>query len=180
MTKNIRFSFFALFFIILSTLFIYSCEQSAISPDQSRASHLKIFLTDNPGNYDQVNIDLSEVWVKIKDSTSFYSLQTNQGVYDLLQLQNGLDTLIVNDSLPAGELQEVRLILGPNNTIMVDSVIHDLKTPSSQQSGLKVKLNKVMVQDSLASITLDFDAGKSIVAKGNGTYSLKPVIKVLP
>ena len=180
MDKNIRVYFLALTLLFVSSIIIYSCERETVSPFANRSAKLQILLTDNPGNYDQVNIDLVEVWVKIKDSTHFYSLATNQGVYDLLQLQNGIDTTIVNDSLPPGEVQEVRLVLGNNNTIMVDSVIHDLKVPSGQKSGLKIKLNQVLVQDSLASITLDFDAGKSVVAKGNGTYSLKPVIKVLP
>ena len=140
---------------------------------------LQIFLTDDPGDYDQVNIDLQEVWVKVKDSSDFYILQTNQGIYDLLQLQNGLDTMIVNDSLPPGQVQELRLLLGPDNSIMVDSVLHEMKVPSGQQSGLKIKMNKILVQDSLATVTIDFDAGESVVEKGNGSFSLKPVIRVL-
>ena len=53
-----------------------------------------------------------------------------------------------------------------------------MDTPSAQQSGLKINLNKILVQDSLNDVLLDFDANESVVEKGNGGYSLKPVVRV--
>lgn len=159
---------------------IYACEENAVNPGaESPKSALQIRMTDNPDDYDQVNIDLQQVEVKYRDSSGFRSVNTYPGIYDLLQLQNGLDTVIVFDSIAVGELQQVRLILGPENTIMVDSVIHPMATPSAQQSGLKINLNRLMNQDSLNVVLLDFDAAESVVERGNGTYSLKPVIKVM-
>lgn len=64
-----------------------------------------------------------------------------------------------------------------DNSVMVDSVIHPLQTPSAQQSGLKIKIDKDLDLD-INTLTLDFDAEKSIVETGNGGYILKPVIKV--
>ena len=78
MNKNIRVCFLALTLLFVSSIIIYSCERETVSPFANRSAKLQILLTDNPGNYDQVNIDLVEVWVKIKDSTHFYSLATNQ------------------------------------------------------------------------------------------------------
>lgn len=185
MNRSISVLFLSVSLLVGLAFFSSSCESDTVLPSDSlspsaRSVPFKIYLTDDPGDYDQVNIDLAEVQVKIKDSTNFYTLQTYQGIYDLLQLQNGLDTLVVFDSLPPGELQEIRLVLGANNSIMVDSVLHDLKVPSGSTSGLKIKTNKVLIQDSLAALTVDFDAGASIVEKGNGTFSLKPVIRVMP
>lgn len=177
-----------IFFACIFSLFVIWLYQSCVPtevvspPDPTQGESpalLQIFLTDDPADYDQVNIDLQEVWVKIKDSTDLYLLQTNQGIYDLLQLQNGLDTLIATDSLPPGEALELRLVLGQDNSIMVDSTLHELKVPSAQQSGLKIKLQQILVQDSLSSVTIDFDAGKSVVEQGNGGFLLKPVIRVL-
>lgn len=79
--------------------------------------------------------------------------------------------------MPLVILKEMRLILGPNNTIMVDSVLHDLETPSAEQSGLKIKVDKNLSL-TLDSLTIDFDAKQSIVETGNGKFILKPVIRV--
>lgn len=169
------------FRLILSTLLVCSiltaCDQSSIDPNAK--SHIQIRLTDDPLDVDEVNIDLVQVSIKTKSTNGFVDLNTNAGIYDLLKYQAGQDTLIVNDSIPAGEIQEVRLLLGENNTIMVDSVIHPLKVPSAYTSGIKIKFNKIAVQDSLTTVTLDFDAQESVVEKGNGDYSLKPVIKAI-
>jgi hypothetical protein len=74
-------------------------------------------------------------------------------------------------------LKELRLILGPGNSVMKDSVLYDLDTPSAQQSGLKIKIDKSLGL-AFDSLTVDFDAEKSIVETGNGKFILKPVIRV--
>ncbi len=68
-------------------------------------------------------------------------------------------------------------MLGPDNTIMVDSFIHPLETPSAEASGLKVKIDKDLPLDPY-TIVLDIDAALSIHQLGNGDYQLKPVIKL--
>jgi hypothetical protein len=160
-----------------------ACRPDGVTPSGGEVGYLTIRLTDDPGDYQQVNIDLLQVRARMTPSgggSNWYDLQTQSGIYDLLTLQQGLDTLIVNDSLPPGELEELRLILGDNNTVMIDSVLRPLKVPSGSSSGLKIKLQQVLVRDSLSTVLLDFDAGASIVAKGNGGFNLKPVIRVLP
>lgn len=169
---------FPIWFPLLFLIGLSACDLQTVSPAEGKAV-VKVFLTDDPGDYQQVNIDLLQVRIKTKD-TSWVDLNTNQGVYDLLQYQAGDDTLIVNDSLPPGEIQELRLVLGEDNTIMVDSVMYPLTIPSGQSSGLKIKLQKLMVSDSLTDITIDFDVDESVVKTGNGTYQLKPVIKLVP
>lgn len=182
---RLTFSFFTLA-IALNTLFLlYSCQDEDIRPASgTQQAPIKIWLTDDPGDYQQVNIDLLQLQAKVLDDSTgesiWYDLATQAGTYDLLQLQNGLDTLVVNDSLPPGELKEIRLVLGEQNTIMVDSVLQPLKVPSGSTSGFKIKLNQMLIRDSLSQITIDFDAGESIVARGNSSYLLKPVIRVQP
>ncbi|MDW3649042.1 MAG: DUF4382 domain-containing protein [Bacteroidia bacterium] len=179
MMINSYYSRFIPLFILVLSLFA-ACEEGSLNPnDPNGKGLLQINLTDNPGDFDQVNIDLQQVEVKMRDSSGFQEVNTYAGIYDLLQLQDGVDTLIVRDSIPLNEIQQVRLILGADNSIMVDSILYPMDTPSAQQSGLKINLNRMMGQDSLNSVLLDFDAAESVVEKGNGTYSLKPVIKVL-
>ncbi len=169
-------------FPLLFLFGLWACEIQQVLPGNpvSGAARLIIYLTDNPGDYQQVNVDLQQVRIKIKDDSSWVDLNTNQGIYDLLQYQAGDDTLIVNDTLPPGEIQELRFVLGDSNSVMVDSVVYPLFVPSGSSSGLKIKLQKLMVSDSLTNVTLDFDAEKSVVKTGNSRYLLKPVINVLP
>ncbi len=77
-------------------------------------------LTDGPANLQEVNIDLKEVQVNfLKDTTDWITLSTITGIYNLLKLQNGVNTLISSAVLPAGTINELRLILGSNNSVKV-------------------------------------------------------------
>jgi hypothetical protein len=161
--------------VFCAALLIWACKKDNTPSDTTT---LNIHLTDGPGDYQEVNVDILEVRVKLADTSGpWVSLNTNAGIYNLLDFQNGVDTLIASGPVPLDVLKEVRLILGPNNTVMKDSVVYHLDTPSAEQSGLKIKIDKSLglVLDSL---TLDFDAAKSIVETGSGKFILKPVIKV--
>jgi hypothetical protein len=90
-----------------------------------------------------------------------------------------LDTLIATGDIDAGTVSQIRLILGPNNSVIVDGVVYPLSTPSADQSGLKLLVNRVFEPGVSYGILLDFDANQSIVLEGNGTYKLKPVIRTI-
>ena len=152
-----------------------SCKKDA---ENNTATTLNIRLTDGPGAYDQVNIDLLEIRVKTSDDTSkWLSIPTNAGVYNLLEFQNGIDTLIATGPVPLVTLKELRFVLGPNSTVMQDSMLYPLQTPSAESSGLKVKIDKSLSLN-LNTFVLDFDAEKSVHGTGSGKFILKPVIKL--
>ena len=163
------------FFItgILLLAILSGCSKTDISPGSVQ---LNFNLIDAPGDFQEVNIDI--VSVKIIHNDSIIELETNQGIYNLLEFVNGKDTLLVADEIPAGHLSQVRLVLGENNSVMVDSVLYDMKTPSAQQSGLKLNVHQEFVPGIQYEFTIDFDVDKSIVVTGNGKYNLKPVIRV--
>ncbi len=170
-----------LLLFVISGLF-YSCtsdeEPTPTRNSETEYSQMRITLTDAPGDYQQVNINVQQVRVQTVDS-SWVDLTTNAGFYDLLTLRNGIDTTIVKDSLTKGTyITQMRLVLGDSNNVMVDSNFYPLKVPSGSNSGYKVNFTDSLKADSLV-ITLDFDAEKSIIQQGNkNDYLLKPVIKV--
>jgi hypothetical protein len=140
-------------------------------------SYLTLRLTDAPAYYNAVNIDIQSVGVHV-DSGWYEFTLANPGVFDLISLSNGTSALLVsNASVPSGTINQMRLHLGTNNTIVVDGVTHDLKTPSGQSSGYKVKINAIIQPGASYVVMIDFDASKSIVKEGNGNYLLKPVIQ---
>ncbi|MBT8327504.1 MAG: DUF4382 domain-containing protein [Bacteroidia bacterium] len=160
----------------LTILGVVSCKENVeMSPDKAT---LAFRLTDAPCDYDNLFIDVQGIEIH-SDSNGWESLTPfNSGVYDILELTNGLDTLLCQVDLPAGTVSQIRLMLGENNSLVTGGTSYDLKTPSAQQSGLKLNLHKELLAGTSYTVWLDFDACKSIVQKGNGGYSLKPVIRV--
>ncbi|HYF31353.1 MAG TPA: DUF4382 domain-containing protein [Chitinophagaceae bacterium] len=139
---------------------------------------LKINMTDAPVNAEEVNIDLQAVRVNFTaDSSGWTDLDAIPGIYNLLGLQNGLDTLIAQGTVPAGMLKEIRLVLGSNNTIKVNGQVYPLIIPSGSESGLKIKVNKKLAAP-MDSLLVDFDAALSVHQEGTGDYKLRPVLKL--
>ena len=163
--------------VSVSLLFLIACSKESAS---DRPTALKVNMTDAPAAYDEVNVDLQEVRVKFRDGdslSSWMTMNTHAGIYDLLGLMNGVDTLIANDTLPTNQVKEIRLVLGSNNTIVVGGVSYPLQIPSGSESGLKIKVNKSL-SGSIDSLLIDFDAALSIHQTGTGDYQLKPVLKL--
>jgi len=139
---------------------------------------VKVRMTDAPAAYDQVNVDIIGVEFKVNSETTV-NLNVIAGIYNLLDFANGADTLIASADVPSGSLSQVRLILGPNNSVVVDGQPHPLSTPSAMQSGLKLNVHSTLQPGILYELLLDFDANQSIVVTGSGEYQLKPVIRVV-
>ncbi|MCD6013195.1 MAG: hypothetical protein K0Q79_3057 [Flavipsychrobacter sp.] len=134
-------------------------------------------LTDAPGDYDAVYIDIQQIVFKVAGRAEVVLIPNRPGIYNLLTFRNGLDTLLVNATVPAGTVEQIRLVLGSNSSIVVDGISYPLNTPSAQESGLKLNFHTTLDVNASYTIWLDFDAGKSILQTGSGTYKLKPVIR---
>jgi len=170
--KKVNFLFLGALIVSLSLL---SCSKSNNS---GAKSSLSVKMTDAPGPYNAVNIDLIGVEVT-GTNNSAVRLNVNNRMYNLLNFSNGKDTLIGTGTLDVGTVEQIRLILGPNSTVVVNNVSYPLSTPSAEQSGLKLQVHQTLVGGVAYSILLDFDANQSIVDMGNGTYKLKPVVRTI-
>ena len=155
---------------------------------------LGVSLTDAPScGYDAVNVTV----VKVRAHQSASAADTDGGwaditlsparKIDLLSLTNGVLTTLGETPLAAGHYTQLRLVLDPNTgNTLANSVVPTggvetaLVTPSAVQSGIKLVNEFDVVAGQRVDLVLDFDACKSIVKRGNGTYALKPVIKVIP
>ena len=155
---------------------------------------LGVSLTDAPAcGYDAVNVTVIKVRVNQSSSAS----DTDAGWTDitlnparkinLLSLTNGVLSNLGETPLTAGHYTQLRLVLDPNTAMgLANSVVPSggsetaLVTPSAVQSGIKLINEFDVASGQRVDLVLDFDACKSIVKRGNGTYALKPVIKVVP
>lgn len=144
------------------------------------STNFKIRMTDAPIDYEEVNIDLQGVIIygKTKNESDSIELGTNAGIYNLLDFQNGLDTLIASAMLTVDTVKQVKLLLGENNSVKVDGEIFPLTIPGNAKNGLRIKLCIPLTDLTEYVLNIDFDAKKSVIETGNG-FKLKPVIKVL-
>jgi len=163
---------------------------------------MNVRMTDDPGEFDQVNLVITQVSARVEDfdpdstdpdSTDVDStdgdlddedggwivLENDKATFDLMTLQNGQFATIGSALVPAGHYTEIRLKLGAGSNVVVDGVTHSLVVPSGMQSGLKLKGSFDVPTGGIFDIALDFDAGRSIFQTGTGQYMLKPVIKIL-
>jgi hypothetical protein len=104
-------------------------------------------------------------------------------VVDVLTL-NFIQQVLGTALVPAGEYEQIRLVLDPNPSVG-DPVNYvtlasdpgtkiPLQTPSGQQSGLKIVGRYTVQAGEFTAIALDFDPAKAIVLTGGGNYILKP------
>ena len=157
---------------------------------------LGVSMTDTPAcGFDAVNVTVVKVRVHQSSSASesdagWTDITLNPArKIDLLSLNNGVLFNLGETTLPAGHYTQLRLVLDPNTGAgLANSVVPTgnggvevaLVTPSAVQSGIKLVNEFDVVAGQRVDLLLDFDACKSIVTRGNGTYALKPVIKVIP
>ncbi len=162
---------------------------------------LSVSMTDAPAcGFDEVNVTVSKVRVHQSGSAD----ENTAGWTDItLNPARKINLLNLNDPtqpnfaleslgetpLAAGHYTHLRLVLvpnngssPPNNSVVLSGIPGEiaLDTPSAIQSGIKLIHQFDVSSGQRVDLLLDFDACKSIVLTGNGTYKLKPVIKVIP
>ena len=203
--KHLSFCF-AVIAVCASVLFI-ACSKSTSSgggtTSGSGTQSISLFMTDGPGMYNHVYLDIKSISVLVDTSTNtrrhdgddwdrfgarngkpdssfvWDSLGVKAGVYDLLQLRNGVDTLLATSNIAAGSVRLIRINLGTNNSVMKDSVTYPLQIPVGAPTYILVKLmgnewEHFAVNSS--RLWIDFDIMRSIVFYNN-THYLFPFIR---
>lgn len=167
-----RFLFLPVF--VIAVIFS-SCQNS----DSSTVTRFNVKMTDAPGAYDALYLSIKEIQVLTSEGQS--TLPVSAKPFDILKFRMGKDTLIASQDIPSGRLQEIRLVLNATgNEVVIDGQSYDLTTPSGQTSGIKLKVQEDLTSGVAYTMTLDFDAARSIVQTGSGKYILKPVIRAIP
>jgi hypothetical protein len=195
---------------MLIAVIVYSCKkdestQTALGANQQR---LNVYFTDNPGYFDNVFLDIRKVEVLVDTCTDngdsdwgndynrcwwgedrhidknscqvWDSLPVRAGVYDVLSLRNGTDTLLGNGVVPKGKVKKIVITLGANNSLVKDSVTYPLKSPSGQVK-LVVQIRPEEWEEFESGnfrLWLDFDIDRSVIQTRNNQFILRPVIHV--
>jgi hypothetical protein len=166
---------------------------------------LKLNLTDAPiadaeaveGVYitiDSIAYHINDQWV---EDTSFNGPQK----FNLLDLTGGVIAPLSNLTLSSGEVTQIRFMFDvtqdgddtstdPGSYIAIDpdgtadgetsdDEIHTLFVPSGDQTGYKANGPFTVPANGTVEITADFDVRKSVHLTGEGTYILRPTIRLV-
>jgi hypothetical protein len=185
------------------SLGLVACQKN-FGDAQANASgkeQLSLYLTDGPGLFDQVLVDIRSVKVlvdtskntrnhdnddwdrrgaddKKKDSMFVWeTLNITPGVYDILKFRNGADTLLASSSITKGSIRLIKIEIGTNNSVVKDSVVYPVKIPANANSYVLIKLRGNECEEFQVGrrrLWLDFDVTRSIVQEGNGQFFLRP------
>ncbi len=108
------------------------------------------------------------------------TLDISPGVYNLLDLSNGTDTLLATGFTIAGKITKIRLTLGTENSVVIDSVSYPLNSWNNyNRVTISVRGEDIdEINPSDLQLWLDFDAGRSIVKIRNNHFVLKPFLRI--
>jgi Domain of unknown function (DUF4382) len=199
-TRNIL--SFASLMAIAVVIFATACNKSNSFESAAGQQSLSLYLTDGPGLFDKVLLDIKSVKVLVDTSKDtrkhdncnwnsmgaddrkkdsgfvWHDLGIKAGIYDLLQLRNGTDTLLAEASITKGSIRLIKIELGTNNSLVKDSVSYPLSLPAGAQNFVLIETKGHEYDEYLPGrnrIWLDFDVARSIVQERNGTFYLRPV-----
>jgi len=170
-------------------------------------SQVSMYMMDGPISFYKVLIDIRQVTVEIDTATTqnaqdeddqwdgdycgyhrttsnksviWDTLNITPGVYNLLDLRNGTDTLLASGLYPTGKILKIRITLGSDNTVYTDSATYYPLDVFGSNPYFTINVSRTNV-DNVSNnefkIWLDFNLARSIYY-WSGTYYLKPYIEV--
>lgn len=202
-SKAIPFTGILILFLLASACQKTSTDELPGAGPNGQTAAVNIYLTDDPSLvFDEVNIDILKLEIKVEDSAEMHHenehegqsddddqnghtsggwqpLEIHPGVYNILKFRNGLDTLFASASFPTDHsVRKVRLTLGSNNSVLLNGNVLPI-TVKGNDNIVVIKLAELEISSAGNSVTnfwLDFDAGRSIRQHGD-ELELKPQVK---
>ncbi len=202
--KTLKISLVAASLLVAFMLIFSGCTKNVI--DASAGGKVAVYLTDGPGEFDSVFIDIQKVEVKIDtnsvhkdnddrckddddrddhqkrkdDYGEWVNINFTPAIIDVLGLRNGVETKLGEANILAGTVRKIRITLGTQNRVVKNGVSSTLELRNETNNFLYVKLydkHRQRMSDSTSvSVWVDFDVANSIYEK-DGKFYLKPVLR---
>jgi hypothetical protein len=154
----------------------------------SGSGGLQVYLSDAPIDAKAVNVSISRVDVS-KDGVGWATLRSYSPdplVLNLLDYRyEGAGSiparfLLADVPLDAGHYTQIRLILTKVELVDNSDVVSNCAMSSEDKTGLKLIGSFDVEAGTKSAVLIDFDAARSIVREGMGTYRLKPTVRCVP
>ena len=197
-TKNLFIAFASL--LIVFAMSFSSCSKNGVN----NGNAIQVYLTDGPGDFEAVNLDIQKVEVKLDnddkhskddrfgdndddkddhtkkkdDFGEWVDLAYTPAVVDVLKLRNGVEKMLADGNV-TGTVRKIRITLGTNNTVVKGGVTSTLNLINETNNFLYIKLNDEHRERGASNglkVWVDFDIANSI-SELNGKFYLRPVLR---
>lgn len=149
---------------LLALVVFASCTKENIE-EASATSQITVSLKSSNHSVGKMYVDIQDVQIRINenahDSDAWMSLNTiNQGAFNISDLNENTPLLLVDNFDVEGHyVYEIRLVLGYNNFVDINSVLHSLDIENTTPSNLvEMQLNSKALYD----VVIDLDLEKSL------------------
>ena len=148
---------------------------------------LSVSVTDAPvDEADAVVVQFTGVEIQSAEGGRFdFDFDAPEQI-DLLALQGGGSVLILDETLPAGRYNWMRLKVDAEEDVLdsyinISGTLHPLRIPSGSQTGLKLNRGFTVPAGGTVGFTIDFDLRKSVHAPpGLGdNHVLRPTLRIV-
>lgn len=176
-----------------------SCKkEESINSSSSTAGNsnrsMKVRMTDNPGNYQALDVELTSVSAFNSSTGEWVQLNGNAQTVSVLELTNGQeDEIAFKSDLDAGIYSKVKLKFSQNHQLTLNAQASGTLTTSIIDLGLNVgatsstssnindsviiDINQEISASSNATVLLDFNVAESVKEDtANADYFIDPVI----
>src|SRR5580692_7423123 len=170
-------------------------------------SQLSVYMMDAPVQYDSVLINIQQVIVEVDTSQTqstpdnprqwdndwcgvgrgpnnksviWDTLNITPGIYNLLALRNGTDTLLSSGLYPTGKILKIQITLGSDNSVYTDSTTSYPLEVFGPNPYFTINVSRTNVDDVTNNdfkIWLHFNLARSIFF-WNGEFLLQPYFTV--
>src|SRR5258705_7914872 len=159
-------------FISLFAIGIIGCDKNNDNGTSTVNANMKAMPSSN---YQAVKVEVTEVQIH-NDATGWQVIDIPDQVFDLQLLQNNAMVVLGSIKMETGNITQVRMVLGDNNSIMINGVSYPLTLSSQDESGLKLDVSQRLERDRTYTLVFEFDVNQSVIASENNTYKLRPVL----
>jgi hypothetical protein len=160
-------------FISLFAIGIAGCDKDNDNGMSTVNTNMKSMPTSD---YQAVKVEVTEVQIH-NDATGWEVIDVPDQIYDLQLLQNDATVALGSVKMETGNVTQVRMILGDENSIIVNGVSYPLTLSSQDESGLKLNISQKLERDRIYTLVFEFDVKQSVVVAENNTYKLRPVLR---
>jgi hypothetical protein len=114
--------------------------------------------TDEPAEAEEETTEQGEDG---NPAATFITIFEGERTFDLLDLQNGRAELLADVDVPAGQYDEMRLIVASGRVVLTDGREFDLTVPSGAQTGIKLHFTFEVQEGQEAPLLLDVDLSRA-------------------
>lgn len=155
--------------VLLSVLLISltGCSKDEVDEAKDR-THVTITLKTSNQISHSIYLDIQDIQIKVKTDNApvanWLSLHTiNQGVCNASELNEDATLLLVDDfEIEAYYLHEIRLVLGDNNFIDINNVLHSLEVSTFGNAKPSNVIETQLKSKRRYDMVIDIDLDKSI------------------